>query len=76
MTPATEQLLGWRRHNAIAALRSLFRYAKRHRLIYTDPTNHLIAGAMTTAQLPLTDAEVVAIQQIAATPVQRLVIAH
>lgn len=69
------ELLGWRRHNAIAALRSLFRYAKRHRLIYTDPTNRLTAGAMTTAQLPLTDAEVVAIQQIAATPVQRLVIA-
>lgn len=69
------ELLGWRRHNAIAALRSLFRYAKRHRLIYTDPTNRLTARAMTTAQLPLTDAEVVAIQQIAATPVQRLVIA-
>ena len=69
------ELLGWRLHNAIAALRSLFRYAKRHRLIYTDPTNRLIAGAMTTAQLPLTDAEVVAIQQIAATPGQRLVIA-
>lgn len=67
--------LGWRRHNAISALRSLFGYAKRGRLIYTDPTRRLTAGTMTTTQLPLTDAEVVAIQQIAATPAQRMVIA-
>ncbi len=53
----------------------MFRYAKRHRLIYTDPTSRLTASTMMTAQLPLTDAEVVAIQQIAATPAQRLVIA-
>jgi site-specific recombinase XerD len=36
-------LRGNRLHNAITALRSLFRFATRHHLIFTDPTARLAA---------------------------------
>ena len=39
-----EPLRGHRRYNAIMALRSLFRFAKRHGLTFADPTRHLRGG--------------------------------
>jgi site-specific recombinase XerD len=39
-----EPLRGHRRYNAITALRSLFRFAKRHGLTFADPTRHLSGG--------------------------------
>ena len=39
-----EPLRGHRRYNAIMALRSLFRFAKRRGLTFADPTRHLSGG--------------------------------
>ncbi len=39
-----EPLRGHRRYNAITALRSLFRFAKRRGLTFADPTRHLEGG--------------------------------
>ena len=39
-----EPLRGHRRYNAITALRSLFRFAKRRGLTFADPTRHLRGG--------------------------------
>ena len=42
-------LRGHRRYNAIMALRSLFRFAKRHDLTFADPTRHLSGSGAPTA---------------------------
>jgi len=39
-----EPLRGHRRYNAIMALRSLFRFAKRRGLTFADPARHLSVG--------------------------------
>ena len=39
-----EPLRGHRRYNAITALRSLFRFARRRGLTFADPTRHLVGG--------------------------------
>lgn len=65
------------RYNAIAALRSLFRLAKRRGLVFTDPTRHL-AGAgrgVTRSLLPMTDVEISAVRDAITHPAQRLVVA-
>ncbi len=36
-----EPLRGWRRGNTITALRSLFRFATRPRIVFTNPTARL-----------------------------------
>jgi integrase len=58
-------------------LRSLFRFAKRHRLVFADPTRRLHIGhaAPTRALLPMTDTQIAAVQATAVTPAQRLVVA-
>jgi site-specific recombinase XerD len=72
-----DQLRGHRLAGTFVALRSLFRFAKRHRLIFADPTRRLHIGhaAPTRALLPMTDAQVAAVQRAAVTPAQRLVVA-
>jgi integrase len=75
VTAALEPVRGWQRNTAIAALRSLFGYAKRHGLIFTNPTTRLKAGKIEASLLPMTDAEIQAVKQIAAHPGQRLIIA-
>lgn len=74
VTTALEPLRGWRRRNTIAALRSLFRFAKKHRAIFTNPTTRLKAENIDRALVPMTDAEIRAIEQIAVHPAQRLII--
>jgi hypothetical protein len=70
-----EPLRGHRRYNAITALRSLFRFAKRRGLTFADPTRHLSGGrAAEHTLLPLTAQQIQAVQQAAVTPAQRLVI--
>jgi hypothetical protein len=65
-----EPLRGHRRYNAITALRSLFRFAKRRSLTFTDPTAHLSGGrGAGRTMLPMTA------EQAAVTPAQRLAIA-
>jgi hypothetical protein len=71
-----EPLRGHRRYNAITALRSLFRFAKRRGLTFADPTAHLSGGRATERTLlPMTAEEICAVQQAAVTPAQRLAIA-
>jgi hypothetical protein len=71
-----EPLHGHRRYNAITALRSLFRFAKRRGLTFADPTRHLSGGRGTERTLlPMTAEEIQAVQQAAVTPAQRLAIA-
>ena len=76
ITTALDELTGHRRAGTFVALRSLFRFAHRRRLIFTDPTRRLHVGrAPTRALLPMTDAQILAVQHTAVTPAQRLVIA-
>ena len=72
-----DQLRGHRLAGTFVALRSLFRFAKRHRLIFADPTRRLHIGhaAPTRALLPMTDTQIAAVQRAAVTPAQRLVVA-
>ena len=71
-----EPLRGHRRQNAITALRSLFRFAKRRGLTFADPTRHLRGGrGAGRTVLPMTAEEIQTVQQAAATPAQRLAIA-
>jgi integrase len=71
------QLRGHRLAGTFVALQSLFRFAKRHRLIFADPTRRLHIGhaAPTRALLPMTDAQIAAVAHTAVTPAQRLVVA-
>ena len=75
-TPSLEPLRGHRRYNAIMALRSLFRFAKRHGLTFADPTRHLRGGrGAGRTMLPMTAEQIRAAGQAAVTPAQRLAIA-
>ena len=69
-------LRGHGRYNAISALRSLFRFAKRRGLTFADPTAHLSGGrAAEPILLPMTAEQIQAVQQAAVTIAQRLAIA-
>lgn len=72
---ALESLRGNQLRNAITALRSLFRFAKKHRLIFTNPTTRLTAPTVERTVLPMTEEEIRAVEQIATSPAQRLVVA-
>jgi hypothetical protein len=54
-----EPLRGHRRYNAITALRSLFRFARRRGLTFADPTRHLRGGrGAGRTVLPMTAEEI------------------
>jgi integrase len=74
---ALDPLRGHRLAGTFVALQSLFRFAKRHRLIFADPTRRLHIGhvAPTRALLPMTDTQIAAVAHTAVTPAQRLVVA-
>lgn len=73
---ALDQLSGHRRVGTFVALRSLFGFAQRRRLIFQNPTSRLHVGRSPQRSLmPLTDAEIAAVQRVAVTPAQRLVVA-
>ena len=73
---ALEPLRGHWRYNAITALRSLFRFARRRGLTFADPTRYLRGGrGAARTVLPMTAEQIRAVQQAAATPAQRLAIA-
>ena len=62
-----EPLRGHRRYNAIMALRSLFRFAKRRGLTFADPTRHLRGGrGAGRTLLPMTAEQIRAVEQAAA----------
>ena len=72
---ALDRLRGHQLNTAIGALRSLFRFARKRGLTFTDPTTRLRASAPGCGLLPMTDTEIRAIEQIAVSPAQRLIIA-
>ena len=70
-----EPLRGHRRYNAIMALRSLFRFAKRRGLTFADPTRHLRGGrGARRTVLPMTAEQIRAVERAAVTPAQRLAV--
>jgi integrase len=75
VTAALGPLRGWPRRTAIAALRSLFRFAKRRGLVFTNPTTRLKAEDIERGLVPLTEAEIRAVEHVAVNPAQRLIVA-
>ena len=69
-------MTGHRRTGTFVALRSLFRFAKRHRLVFVDPTRRLHAGrAPRRSVLPMTAEQVDIVTTTAVTPLQRVTVA-
>jgi integrase len=60
---------------AIAALRSLFRFAKKRGLVFTNPATGLKTGDAESTLVPMTDAEIRAVERVAASPARRLIVA-
>ena len=72
---ALDPLRGHRRHNAVISLRSLFWYARKHGLIFANPTVGLKSAPVDPDLIPMTDAEIRDIEQLAVEPMQRLIVA-
>jgi hypothetical protein len=72
---ALAPLRGHQRTNTLVALRSLFRTANKQNFVFTNPTVGLQAAGTEASLLPMTDAEIHAVEQLARTPAQRLIIA-
>jgi integrase len=72
---ALERLRGHQRRNAITALRSLFRFAKKHGHVFSDLTTRPTRGQVETSLLPMTEAQIRAVEAVAVSPAQRLVVA-
>jgi len=72
---ALEPLSGYPRNKAVHALRSLFRFAKRRGLVFTDPTAGVKAPPIDPAMRPMTDDEIRVIEGLAVRPAERLAIA-
>jgi integrase len=75
VTASLEPLRGWPRRTTIAALRSLFRFAKKRRLIFTNPTARLNVEEIDRHLLPMTEDEIRAVERLTIHPAQRLIIA-
>jgi hypothetical protein len=75
ITTALDTLRGWPRRNALAALRSLFRFARKRRLVFIDPTARITLSSLERHLLPMTDAQIRAVESATRTPPQRLVVA-
>lgn len=69
-----DPLHGHRRRTAVPAPRSLFRHARKHGLVFTNPTTGLKAGRVDLHLLPMTATEIRAVEQLARDPMQRLII--
>ena len=70
-----DALQGHQLRTTIAALRSLFRFAKKGGLIFTNPATGLKTGDAGHSLLPMTDAEIRAVERVAISPAQRLIVA-
>ncbi|MFI5891943.1 site-specific integrase [Actinoplanes sp. NPDC051513] len=68
-------LRGYQHSSTVAALRSLFRFAKKRGLVFVNPTTRLKATTVEAALIPLTDNEIHAIEVAAVNPAQRLIVA-
>lgn len=72
---ALDPLRGYQRNNAVCALRSLFRFAKRRRLIFINPTAGIKGRRADPSLIPMTDEEIHTVEQLAVGPVERLAVA-
>ncbi len=76
VTAALDLLRGRERFNTALALKSLFRFAAKHRRVFANPTAGLsVPRGDVNDHLPLTDEEITAIEHTATSPAQRLAIA-
>lgn len=75
VTAAVQPLQGHRRRSTVVALRSLFRFAKKRGLVFTNPTTRLKAERVEPGMIPLADNEIRAIEQASTKPAQRLIVA-
>jgi site-specific recombinase XerD len=75
MKAALDQLRGHPLRTAISAVRSLFRFAKKHGLIFANPARRLKADTPDISLLPMDDAEIRAVEQAITSPGQRLIVA-
>jgi hypothetical protein len=72
---ALDPLRGHQLRTTIAALRSLFRFAKKRGLVFTNPATGLKTGDAGHSLLPMADAEIRAVERVAISPAQRLIVA-
>jgi integrase len=72
---ALQPMRGYRRNNTIHALRSLFRFAKRRGIVFTNPTLGLKTPQVEPVMTPMTDDEIRIIEQTATRPAERLAVA-
>ena len=70
-----DPLRGHQLRTTTVAVRSLFRFAKKHGLVFANPAARLKATDPGGSLLPMTDAEIRAVEQAATTPAQRLIVA-
>jgi len=75
VTATLDRLRGWPRRNAITALCSLFRFATKRGIVFTNPTARLSGPDGERGLLPMTDTEIHTVEQLAVTPAQRVVVA-
>lgn len=68
-------LRGHQHRCTAVALRSLFRFAKKHGLVFANPTTRLKATRVPPVLIPLTDTEIHAIEQATTSPAQLLIVA-
>lgn len=75
ITTALDKLDGHRHHNILTAIKSLFRYCRKTRRIFTDPAARLRGQrARDASPLPLDQATVQTATSIAVTPALRLIL--
>ena len=72
---ALDPLQGHQLCTAIAALRSLFRFARKRSLIFTNPATGMKTSDAGSSLLPMADAEIRAAERVATGPAQRLIVA-
>jgi hypothetical protein len=70
-----DPLRGHQLRTATAAVRSLFRFAKKRGLVFANPALRLKAADPGGSLLPMTDAEIRAVEQAATSRAQRLIVA-
>ena len=70
-----DPLRGHQLRTTTAAVRSLFRFAKKRGLVFANPAARLKAADPGGSLLPMTDAEIRAVEQVATSPAQRLIVA-
>ncbi|WP_406272999.1 integrase [Nocardia sp. NBC_00881] len=72
---ALAPMRGFKRNNTIHALRSLFRFAKRRGMVFTNPTLGVKTPQVDPEMIPMTDEDIRIIEGLAVRPAERLAIA-